>query len=408
VNRPAAWGVLALLGLLGAVALLAPPWAAALLLLAGFAGLRKGRWTLAGFTVATLALNSLLFGLLLGEPVRGLVGAMRLAAVLGANLAVLSWASAGRLLDGLGLPARATAFLGAVLLTAEDLGRDFRRLVDAQRLAGAWPSRLAAKAGAAARLLPPLAVLAVRRARVRTDALRLAGHDMGPRFAPLVAVTAMAVAGRLATVALPNLSLAYVIVFVAGLLFGARLGAWAGLLGMAVSNLLITGLYLVPFANAPAMALVGAAGGLLRRADFSGPAGRAFAASCGILATLLFSVAADLAGWAAVPEFRERPGSLPVFLLNGLAFNVVPALANAVLFAAAVGPVAAAVRGSGGLGAFPAPAAPAAPPLPLSPDGLARQVASDGTPLQQPGHARTDRSPGARVPRAGGRDRGGG
>lgn len=354
MNRAAAWGTLVLLGLLSAAALLLPPWAAALLLAAAFAALRKGRWTLAGFTATTLALNSLLFWLFLGEPARGAIGALRLAAILGANLAVLSWTSIGRLLDGLGLPARATAFLGAVLLTAEDLGRDFLRLVDAQRLAGAWPHRLLAKAGAAARLLPPLAVLAVRRARVRADALRLAGHDMGPRFAPLVAVTALAVAGRLAlTAVLPNLSLAYAVVFVAGLLFGARVGAWAGFLGMAISNLLITGLYLVPFANAPAMALVGAMGGLLRGVDFSGRtradrwAGRALAAACGIVATVLFSVAADVATWLVVPEYRALPGSLRVLVLQGLAFNAVPAVANAALFAAGVGPVAAAVRGSG-------------------------------------------------------------
>lgn len=378
MNRAAAWGVLLLLGGLSAAALLFPPWAAALLLAAGLAGLRKGRWTLAGFTLATLVINSLLFGLLIasgpavhlgplafhtGSALRGAVGALRLAAILGANLAVLSWTSIGRLLDGLGLPARATAFLGAVLLTAEGLGRDFVRLVDAQRLAGAWPHRLLAKAPAAARLLPPLAVLAVRRARVRADALRLAGHDTGPRFAPLVAVTALAVAGRLAlTAVLPNLSLAYVVVFVAGLLFGVRVGAWAGLLGMAVSNLLITGLYLLPFANAPAMALIGVMGGLLGGVDFSGRgradrwAGRTLAAACGIVAMVLFSVTADVATWLAVSEYRTTPGSLRVLVLQGLAFNLVPAVANAVLFAAAVGPVSAAVRGLEG---------------PLAPDGVA-------------------------------------
>lgn len=374
MNSAAAWGILALLGLVSAAALLLPPWGAALLLLAAFLALRKGRWTLAGFTAATLALNSLLFGLLVAQgpavavgplafhpesAMRGAVGAVRLAAILGSNLAVLSWASIGRLLDGLGIPARATAFLGAVLLTAEDLGRDFLRLVDAQRLAGEWPHRLLAKAAAAARLLPPLVVLAVRRARVRADALRLAGHDTGPRFAPLVAVTALAVAGRLAlTAVLPNLSLAYAVVFVAGLLFGARVGAWAGLLGMAISNLLITGLYLVPFANAPAMAAIGVMGGLMRGVDFAGRgradrwAGRVLAAACGVAAMALFSVTADVATWLAVPEYRATPGFLGVLILQGLAFNAVPAVANAVLFAAMVGPVSAAVRGSGASGAF--------------------------------------------------------
>jgi hypothetical protein len=206
----------------------------------------------------------------------------------------------------------------------------------------------------AAGLLPPLAVLALRRARTRAEALRLAGQATGPRFAPLVAVTAMAVAARLAsTAAVPNVSLVYAVVFVAGLVFGIRVGAAAGLLGMAITNLLLTGLYLVPFANAPAMALVGVLGGSLRRVDFEGRtradrwAGRLIAASCGIAATALFSVASDVATWAVVPEFRDTPGSLRALVLFGLAFNVLAAAVNAVLFAAAVGPVSAAARHAG-------------------------------------------------------------
>ncbi|MEA3166378.1 MAG: Cobalt transport protein [Thermoplasmata archaeon] len=370
MNRPTAWATL--VGLAVATTVVAaflPSWACAVVVAAALAALRKGRLAFAGFVAFTLAFNALLFAILLPGPgalhwgpfaigasgaLLGAAGALRLAALLGLNLAVVSWLPASTLLDGLRLPARATAFLGAVLLAAHDLGRDAVRLVDAQRLDGRWPHGLWRKARAAAALLPPLAVLALRRARTRAEALRLAGQPTGPRFAPLVAVTAMAVAGRLAlTVAVPNVSLAYVVVFVAGLVFGARVGAFAGFLGMAITNVLLTGFYLVPFANAPAMALVGVLGGLLRRVDFSGRtpadrwAGRLLAASCGILATVLFSVAADVATWAIVPEYRDTPGTLRTLVLAGLAFNLLAAAVNAVLFAAAVAPVSSAARSAG-------------------------------------------------------------
>ncbi|MHB1262244.1 MAG: ECF transporter S component [Thermoplasmatota archaeon] len=371
MRRAAAIGVLVAMTILTVVATLAPPLLAVCLGLASVLAIRRGRRAFLGFVAVSLALNMLLFALFLPGPDAlalgpvsvgwagarlGLVGAVRLAAILGANLAILSWVSVGVLLDGLRLPPAATAFLGAVLIAAHDLGRDAVRLIDALRLDGRWPHGLWRKARAAATVLPPLAVLALRRARTRAEALRLAGHDMGPRFAPLVAVTAMAVAGRLAfTVAVPNVSLTYAIVFVAGLVFGARVGAVAGFLGMAITNVLLTGFYLVPFANAPAMALVGVLGGLLRKVDFTGAtpadrwAGRLLAASCGILSTALFSITADLATWALVPEYRAAEGSLRVLVLAGLGFNVLAAVVNAVLFAAAVGPVSAAARQAGAL-----------------------------------------------------------
>jgi hypothetical protein len=384
MNRSGAVTLVAAMAAATVGLVLAPAWLCGLVAVAALLALRRGRRTFLAFALLTLALNALLFALLLPGPGAvplfgivaigpagarvGLAGALRVAAILGLNLAALSWWPAATLLDGLRLPARPTAFLGAVLLAAHDLGRDAVRLVDAARLDGHWPRGLWRKARAAATLLPPLLVLALRRATTRAEALRLAGHDTGPRFAPLVAVTAMVVAGRLALLAVPNVSLTYVVVFVAGLAFGMRVGALAGLLGMAITDLLLTGLYLVPFANAPAMALVGVLGGLLRGVRFDGArradawAGRMLAASCGILATVLFSVAADLATWAMVPEYRGTPGSLRVLVLMGLAFNIVPAAVNAVLFAAAAGPVASALRlaGDRGMPTVPPPSSSSA------------------------------------------------
>ena len=369
MNRARAMAILLAMGMLTAAALVLPAWSNVLLAGLAFAGLRKGRRAFLAFVALTLALNTLLFALLIPGPgavhvgpvalgasgaLLGVTGALRLSAILGANLAFLSWVPPTVLLDGLRLPLRMTAFLGAVLIAAHDLGRDAVRLVDAQRLDGSWPHGLRRKARAAAGLLPPLAVLALRRARTRADALRLAGHDMGPRFAPLVAVTAMAVAGRLVfTLAIPNVSLTFVVVFVAGLVFGVRVGALAGLLGMAITNLLLSGVYLVAFANAPAMALVGVLGGLLRRVEFSGVsptdrwAGRFLAASCGIVATIIFSLSADLATWAFVAEYRDTPGALRTLVLAGLTFNLLSTAVNAVLFAAAVGPVSTAAKHAG-------------------------------------------------------------
>ena len=368
--RARSWLALGAMAAASALAFLLPLSAVVLLVAVSVAALRTGRRAFLGYSLVTLAIYSALFGLVLHAPpvwnlgplswgaggaLRGLSGGLRLVAVLAGNLAILSRVPLERLLDGLGLPRKVLAFLGAVLLSAHDLGRDSARLVAARRLEGRWPASRLRKAAAAARIVAPLAVLALRRARVRAEALRLAGHSTSPSFAPLVAVTSLAVAGRLALLAVPNVSLVYVVVFCGGLLFGARVGVLAGLLSMVLTDLAISGLAPQAFANAPAMALLGLLGGALRGVDFSGTrpgdrwAGRMLAATCGLLATLLFSVAADALTWLVVPDFRHDPDALRVLVAAGLAFNAIPAVANAVLFAAAVGPVSAAARQAGAL-----------------------------------------------------------
>ena len=272
----------------------------------------------------------------------GLAGAIRLAAAVGANLALLSRVPPEQVLDGLRLPAGATAFLAAVLVGAHDLGRVLVRLRDAARLDGRWPPGRLARIVASARLLPPLMVLAVHRGQERRDALRLAGYDTAPRFAALVAVTALACAGRLAVLAVPNDPVTYAVVFLGGLLFGAGTGALSGLLAMALTNVMISGLAPAAFANAPAMALLGLLGGLVGRLPVAREGrlvGAALAAACGATGVLLFSVAADVLTWALVPETRAAGGTLPGYVAVGLAFNTLPAVAAAIVFAVAVGPV---------------------------------------------------------------------
>ncbi len=362
--RPAAaWALVALLAAasLGAFAL--PPVAVAVLLLAGIAGMTRRVGFLAAALVGGL-LNVATYAAILHGPGLGrgpltlssrgawigLLATLRLSAALAVNLAALSRVPPEQVLDGLRLPAGATAFLAAVLATAHGLGRDFARLRDAARLDGRWPRGRLARVRAAARLLPPLMVLAVRHGTERRDALRLAGHDTAPRFAALVAVTALACAARMAGLAVPNDPGTYAVVFLGGLLFGAGTGALAGLLAMALTNLLISGLAPAAFANAPAMALLGVLGGLvgrLRVAREGRGAAAVLAAACGAAGALLFSVASDALTWWLVPETRGAADALPAYVAIGLAFNLVPAVAAAIVFALAVGPVARAADAAG-------------------------------------------------------------
>lgn len=356
-----AWSTLVALAGLNAVALVAPWPAVAAAGVAALATLRRGRIGFLVFAALSIAINAFLLAWLAPGPSTvavgplrlgldgawlGVVGGLRLVAVVGVNLAFFSWVAPARLLDGLRLPRSVTGFLAAVLIASQDIGRDFRRLQDARRLEGGEGEGRWARVRGAAALMAPLLVAAHRRAQVRRDALQVAGIRTGPRFAPVVAVTALAVAGRLAFVVLPNVSLTYVFVFVGGVAFGARVGFWAGLWSMALTDFLLSGLLVSAYANAPAMALVGATGGWLGRARaLDGDAGgRAVAASAGILATFLFSVLSDVLTWALVPEFRVSLALLQVRILAGLAFNAVPALTNAALFAVAVAPVQRAFR----------------------------------------------------------------
>lgn len=361
----AAASVVATLVALTVVSLLAPAWALVLLAVVALVVMRSRRGFLA-FSASTLAINVLIVAWFLpGDPAHiwrlgfvqlgrdgalaGLVGGLRLVSLLGCNLALLSRVAPSAVLDGLRLPPRTAGLLAATLIAAHDVGRDFQGILAARRLDGQWPGRWLARLPAAARLLPALLAASLRRAEARRDALQLAGHAVGPWFAPVVAVSALAIAGRLALLALPNIALTYVVVFLGGLLFGTRVALVAALLSMTLTDLLLTGFLPVAFANAPAMALVGAMGGLLRRVDFLGgsrsdrAAGLVMAATAGIVGTAVFSVTSDFLTWLLVPEYAHNVSLLRGLVLAGLTFNVVPALSNAVLFAASVAPVSAAV-----------------------------------------------------------------
>jgi hypothetical protein len=218
---------------------------------------------------------------------------------------------------------------------------------------GRWPSGRRRRADAAARMMPGLMMSAHRRAHLRSDALQLAGTPVGPNFAPIVAVTALGLAGRLALVAFPNVALTFAIVFVAGVAYGKRIAIIGAMWAMILSNLALSGFYIPAFVNVPAMMCVAWLGGSLQRMDWGSrekPAAiGVLAAAIGVLATFSFSVAADTLTWAVIAENRASFARLQVGILAGLGFNVLPAIINGMLFAISVGPVArafAALRGT--------------------------------------------------------------
>ncbi len=352
--------------------MLAVIWLVALLAMPG----KRTVWLV--FTVLTIAIDALLLSwsnpgvgatwaagpLVLGldGALAGAVGGLRLSAIVVLNVAFFATVGVAAWLDGLRLPRTATLWLGALLIAAQDVGRDARRLMEARRMTGAWPEKRGRQILAAAGLVAPMMVAGVDRARRRRDALQLAGFAPSRLFVPIVAVTALALAGRLALIAIPNISLTYVIVFAGGIAFGPLVGLAAGALSMGMSDVILSGFTPTAFVNVPAMAVVGLIGGLLRRGAFLAQPGRVPLAALGILMTFAFSVLADATEWLLIPEFRSEPGFLVARIAGGLAFNVIPALTNGVLFAVVVPSVQIAFRQPVPTGHPQSPMAATAPP----------------------------------------------
>lgn len=315
------------------VALLAPwPILAAATLMGTLVMRRRGAFL--AFAAISIPLNVLILAIAVRPDgwALGLIGGLRLTTALAVNLAILSRVGAPVLVEGLHIPPRAAALLAAIVLAAHDVGRDFARLRDARRLEGAWPASRIGRAREAARLVPGVMVAAHVRATTRREALQLAGHPFAPWFVPFVAVAALCAAGRMAFLALPNVALTYVVAFLGGILYGPRVAAAGAFVGMAITDLFLTGLYPGGFVNAPAMALLALAGGAMRGVRFDA----ALAAALGIACTFMFSVAADTLTWTML--YASEPAAWVPLVVAGLVFNVIPALVNGALFAASVGP----------------------------------------------------------------------
>lgn len=364
MKRSDSWASVVAVVALSVLAFFAPvvvlAWLFVVIAFDGRFGMRQGQTGFLVFLSITLILNAVLLAatspgtgptwsvgpIVLGlhGAAQGIFGGLRIAAIVGVNLAWLQETPVAAVIEGLRLPRPVTVFVAAVLIAVQDVGRDVRRLMDGRRMTGDWPKRRWRQADALAGLVPPLLVASVQRARVRRDALRLAGIPVSRRFVPLIAVTALALAGRFALIAIPNVSLVHVVVFVGGVAFGPVVGVGAAILAMGISDVFLSGFLPTAFVNVPAMALVGLLGGVLRRVDFTGGAGKAMAAFLGVIATLLFSVTADVAEWLLVPEFRGDMTYLQVRVAAGLVFNAVPAVVHGFLFAVVAGPVQDAFR----------------------------------------------------------------
>ncbi len=166
----------------------------------------------------------------------------------------------------------------------------------------------------------------------------------------IVAFAAAAALARLAFLWFPNGSPIYFIIFIAGAAFGARIGATSGALAMVLTDLLLSAVHPIVFANAFGMAVVGVAGAGAARVMDLGQHARgtrgdrfvasAFAGGLGLTATLAFSVFTDAATWL-VFDVPSGAGTFPVLAaitLAGIVFTIPSAVANTALFAVATWP----------------------------------------------------------------------
>ncbi len=238
---------------------------------------------------------------------------------------------------------RLTILLVGALRFAPELQRDAQRIRDAQRARGYAPRRGPLAALDALPLAVPLLVRSLRRGATADAALQAAGvpRDRIP-WGGAAVLTGLAVAARLAFAWAPNVTPMYLVVLLAGLVLGPLAGAVVGAASMTLTGLLLSGLHPVVLVNAPAMALLGLAGGALRPlVPPRGERGRSvllagFAGLLGVTSIVAFSLLSDTLSWVLFYGLAEGLWSPTVWgslVALGLAFNAVPALVNGVLFA---------------------------------------------------------------------------
>lgn len=367
---------------LGAAAVLGPLEALPVLLLAtlalyplsGVAGRLRGLAFLLPLAALVLAVNGLVLPAaydLLGRPLAwdpwrvGIATALRLSVLAAAG----AWFQAATPVDELRPALRAFPRLGLGLVAAHRLvpeaRRDLREVRDAQRARGHDPGAGLAAAARSAPLAVPLVVRTLRRGLTAGRSLRAAGYGAagGRPWGRVLAMAALAMAARLAFVWAPNVTPAYLVVVVAGLALGPVPGALVGVLAMAGSDLALSGPHPVLVADALAMGALGLAGGLLQGRDL-GQSGDhrlwavAVAAALGAGAVLVYSLLNDAVTFVLLYGLAEGiwdPVALATLSTLGLAFNALPAAANAVLFAAALPPTLHALARAGLLEAHPGP-----------------------------------------------------
>lgn len=311
-----------------------------------------------------LRIGPALFGL--DGLLRGLLAMTRLAAFLSLCALATHYIPARSLLPLVSQNAFLSYVAGSLIRLVPTLRQDARRIREAQALRGleVRPSLRGLRNGLA--LLVPLLVSTLRRAREQARSLRLAGlapglpqdaHRTSLRWAIVPALAALAIAGRLALVSLPNISLSFFVLFLAGVAYGPRVGALVGLLSRLGSDLVLTGLNPVFLAMAPVDAFLGALAGWIGLLVNFGQRAREpylhaaiLAGTLGWMYTFAFSIAADTSTWLLYSVFLPGLGGeastvlWTTLVLAGIAFNVVPAIFNAVVFGTATYPVLRALR----------------------------------------------------------------
>ncbi len=264
--------------------------------------------------------------------------------------------------------------VGSLLRLVPSLRTDWGNLREAQAARG---HRLRPGVRAVQTWIPlmvPLFVQTMRRAREQTIALHLAGlapdrHAVpatrAHRWAIVVSLSALAIAGRLALVNIPNVSLGYFVLFVAGVAYGPLVGLQVGLIARLSTDLMLTGLNPIFAPMAGVDALFGAVAGLLGRLVNFGQRDRQPYAYTAILAgvtgwamTAFYSIAADTATWTFFRLMPSADGGASealwtLLVVRGLIFNIPAMIVNAVLFAGGAYPVLRALRLSGALAPSP-------------------------------------------------------
>lgn len=172
------------------------------------------------------------------------------------------------------------------------------------------------------------------------------------RLAIVLSLASLSIVGRLALVWLPNVSLSFLALAVAGLAYGVRTGAAVGFLGRLGSDLLISGFNPILFPMTIVESLVGAGFGLAAHAvDVRAMMlnatwwTRMLLFDLGLIVTLTYSVAADSMSWifynlilTGAPD-AARGVLWTTLVLMGLVFNVIPAIIHGLVFATVLPPL---------------------------------------------------------------------
>ena len=155
------------------------------------------------------------------------------------------------------------------------------------------------------------------------------------RLAARVALfSALAYVAALITVYIPNVSLSFIVIFAAGVLFGLKAGLMVGALGeflWTVFNPLGMASLPITLAQITGMALVGVLGAAVRQSSLLDKAvGQGFwlFALLGLTAGLIYQLILNLVGaWLFQPFWPS--------LLAGLAFSLATVVSNGFIFALA-------------------------------------------------------------------------